>query len=315
MITRSDERHGTRREADGSATAGVARHAPSRDIPGEGDAHFLAHLGRRVRDLREGRGLSRKALARQSKVSERYLGHLEAGEGNMSVMLLRRVALALDVTLLDLLAAERHDSVEQRLIRRFLERLPRHRMEEVIFRMMRDFGEDEAVRRRRIALIGLRGAGKTTLGAMLAKELDVPLVDLDREVARETGLPIGEVMALYGQAGFRRLEHRALERVLRDHDRAVVVAGGGIVADEEGFKALLGSCFTVWIRAQPEEHMARVLAQGDFRPMAGNNDALEDLKRILAAREPLYRAADAIVATSGETPRESLVRLRAAIAS
>jgi XRE family aerobic/anaerobic benzoate catabolism transcriptional regulator len=187
-------------------------------------------------------------------------------------------------------------------------------MEEVIFRLMRDFGEEEATRRRRIALIGLRGAGKTTLGTLLAAELKVPLVDLDHEVARETGLPIGEVMALYGQAGFRRLERKVLDRVLRDNERAVIVAGGGIVAEEEGFKTLLASCYTVWIRAGPEEHMARVLAQGDFRPMAGNDDALEDLKRILAAREPLYRAADAIVVTSGEAPAESLARLRAAIA-
>lgn len=302
---------------DGLAGGGIALldDVPPRDAPSDDDAFFLSTLGRRVRESRERCGLSRKALAKQSHVSERYLGHVESGEGNISVMLLRRVTAALGVGLADLLTAETHDSVERRLIRRFLERLPSHRMEEVIFRLMRDFGQEEATRRRRIALIGLRGAGKTTLGTLLAKELKVPLVDLDREVARETGLPMSEIMALYGQAGFRRLERKALDRVLHEHERAVIIAGGGIVAEEDGFKALLASCYTVWIRAEPAEHMARVLAQGDFRPMAGNDDALDDLKRILAAREPLYRAADATVVTSGETPAESLARLRAAIAA
>jgi len=314
MAPHDDVQDGSRHGSRSSTIAAPLGDTPPREILDEVDADFLIGLGRRVRELRDRRGMSRKALARQSTVSERYLGHVEAGEGNISVMLLRRVALALGVSLLDILTPETHDAVERRLIRRFLERLPGHRMEEVIFRLMRDFGEEEATRRRRIALIGLRGAGKTTLGTLLAKELKVPLVDLDHEVARETGLPIGEVMALYGPAGFRRLERKALDRVLRDNERAVIVAGGGIVAEEEGFKTLLASCYTVWIRAEPEEHMARVLAQGDFRPMAGNDDALEDLKRILAAREPLYRAADAIVVTSGEAPAESLARLRAAIA-
>lgn len=279
------------------------------------DASFLANLGRRVRELRDRRGISRRTLAQQSEVSERYLGHVESGRGNISVILLRRVARALGVTLGDVLAPELPDSVERRLIRRFLEQLPEHRMEEVIFRLMRHFGHEEATRKNRIALIGLRGAGKTTLGTLLAKELDVPLVDLDVEVAQETGLPIGEVIALYGQGGFRRLERKALDRVLREHQRAVIVAGGGIVGEVDGYRALLANCYTIWIRAEPEEHMSRVLAQGDLRPMAGSSDALEDLKQILAAREPLYRAADAVVATSGETPVQSLERLRAAIAS
>lgn len=277
------------------------------------DAEFLLALGKRVRELRERRGMSRELLARESKISERYLGHLEAGEGNISVMLLRRVAAALSVTLGDVLIPEEQDSVERRLIRRFLERLPVHRMEEVIFRLMRDFGHEEALRRKRIALVGLRGAGKSTLGTMLAKELKVPLVELNREVARETGLPVSEVIALYGQAGYRRIERRVLERVIGENDRAVIVAGGGIVAEDEAYRLLLANCYTVWLKAQPEEHMARVLAQGDLRPMAGNEEAMDDLKRILAAREPLYLKADAVVDTSGESPEQSLVKLRDAV--
>ena len=171
----------------------------------------------------------------------------------------------------------------------------------------------EALRRKRIALIGLRGAGKSTLGAMLAKELKVPLVELNREVSRDTGLPLDEVIALYGIPAYRRIERRVLERVIGEQDRAVIVTGGGIVADEDAFNLLLANCYTVWLEAQPEEHMARVLSQGDFRPMAGNDEAMDDLKRILAARETMYGKADAVIDTSGETSEESFAKLRDAV--
>lgn len=285
---------------------------PAEQLSGEG-ARFLADLGTRVRELRERHAMSRKRLARDSSVSERYLAQIEAGNGNISIMLLKRVAAALGVSVGDLLAADDRDSVQRRLIRRFLDRLPAHRLEEVIFRLMRDFGHEEATRRKRIALIGLRGAGKSTLGGMLARALEMPLIELNREIARETGLPAGEVMALYGLAAYRRIEQRVLERVAREQERAVIVAGGGIVNEDEAFNLLLANCYTVWIRAQPEEHMARVLAQGDFRPMAGNAEAMDDLKRILATREAMYRKADAIVDTSGETPQQSFARLREAV--
>ena len=277
------------------------------------DTRFLVELGGRVRDLRERRGMSRKVLARASQVSERYLAQLETGNGNISVMLLRRVASALGVPVGEVLVPEANDPVERRLIRRFLERLPLHRLEEVIFRLMRDFGHEEASRRKRIALIGLRGAGKSTLGAMLAGELELPLIELNREVARETGLPVSEVIALYGLPAYRRIERRVLERVTHEHERAVIVAGGGIVADDEAFNLLLSNCYTIWLRALPEEHMARVLAQGDLRPMAGNDEAMEDLKRILAAREAMYGKADAVIDTSGDTPGESFAKLRDAV--
>lgn len=285
---------------------------PAEQLSGEG-ARFLADLGGRVRELRERHAMSRKRLARDSSVSERYLAQIETGNGNISIMLLKRVAAALGVSVGDLLAADDRDSVQRRLIRRFLDRLPAHRLEEVIFRLMRDFGHEEATRRKRIALIGLRGAGKSTLGGMLARALEMPLIELNREIARETGLPAGEVMALYGLAAYRRIEQRVLERVAREQERAVIVAGGGIVNEDEAFNLLLANCYTVWIRAQPEEHMARVLAQGDFRPMAGNAEAMDDLKRILATREAMYRKADAIVDTSGETPQQSFARLREAV--
>ncbi|NMG34112.1 helix-turn-helix domain-containing protein [Azoarcus sp. TTM-91] len=279
------------------------------------DADFLQTLGKRVREIRDRRGMTRKLVAREANVSERHLAHLEGGEGNVSIVLLRHIARALDVSLVELLAPEAEDTVEKRLIRRFLERLPQNRLEEVVFRLMRDFGHEEAVRRKRIALIGLRGAGKSTLGGRLAKEEGMPFIELDREIEKDTGMPASELFALYGQSGYRRIEKRALERVIRDHDRAVISVGGGVVAQPETYEMLLSNCLTVWVKAQPEEHMARVMAQGDLRPMAGNDEAMEDLKRILEARESLYARADTMLDTSGETVEESFLKLRQFVAS
>lgn len=281
---------------------------PAPALGAEGE--FLQLLGRRVREVRDRRGVTRKLVAREAEVSERHLAHLEGGEGNVSIVLLRRIARALNVSLIELLAPDTEDTVEKRLIRRFLERLPQHRLEEVVFRLMRDFGHEESVRRKRLALIGLRGAGKSTLGTRLAGELGVPFVELDREVERETGMPVSEMFSLYGQSGYRRIERRTLERVLKDNDRLVISPGGGIVSQPETLDLLLGHCFTVWLKARPEEHMARVQAQGDFRPMEGNDEAMEDLKSILEAREVLYSKADAVVDTSGETVEQSYLKLK-----
>jgi len=268
---------------------------------------FLSALGKRVREGRERRGLSRKALSLEARVSERYLAQLEAGEGNVSIVLLRRVAAALGTTLPDLVG---DGAPEHRLIRRFLEELPPHRLEDALVRLMREFGRDDASRRTRIALVGLRGAGKTTLGAALARELQRPFVELDREIEREAAVSLSELFMLYGQAGYRRIERRCLERVLDAHDRVVLAVGGGIVSEPETYHLLLDRCFTVWVKAEPEEHMGRVVAQGDFRPMEGSAEAMDDLRRILAAREPLYRKADAVVDTSGADPAHSLRELK-----
>ncbi len=284
--------------------------SPRADELSAEDAHFLAAFGKRVRALRERRGMTRKLLAREADVSERYLGQLESGDGNVSIILLRRIAFALNVTLGEVLTPEQEGAAEQRLIRRFLAQLPAHRLEDVIFRLTREFGHEEAVRRQHLALIGLRGAGKTTLGGMLARDLRVPFIELDQEIAQETGLPLSELFTLYGQSGYRRIERRCLERGLKEHARAIIAVGGGVVSEEETFTLLLAQCHTVWLKAKPEEHMARVLAQGDLRPMAGNAEAMEDLKRILAAREPFYRKADSVVDTSGRTLEESFAALR-----
>jgi XRE family aerobic/anaerobic benzoate catabolism transcriptional regulator len=277
------------------------------------DGDFLLSLGKRVRELRDHRGMTRKMTAREAELSERHLAQLESGEGNISVILLRRIATALNVSLAELFMPEVEEPVEKQLIQRFLERLPSHRLEDVVFRLMRDFGDEEKVRRMRIALIGLRGAGKSTLGCKLAAESKIAFVELDSEIEKDTGMPLAEIFSLYGQSGYRAIERRTLEKVLQKHERAVLSVGGGVVSEKETFDYLLSNCFTVWIKAQPEEHMSRVIAQGDFRAMAGSDQAMDDLRRILEAREPLYRKADLSLDTSSSSVEESFSKMKAAL--
>jgi XRE family aerobic/anaerobic benzoate catabolism transcriptional regulator len=286
--------------------------ASPRATPASSDG-FLLSLGKRVRELRNRRGLTRKMMAREADVSERHLAQLEAGEGNVSIVLLRRIVAALHVSLTELFAAEAETRHEKILIQRFLERLPAHRVEDAMSRLLREFGDEEAVRRKRIALIGLRGAGKSTLGVRLGQEMNVPFIELDGEIEKDTGMPLGEIFSLYGQTGYRAIERRSLERVLHEQERAIVSVGGGVVSEKETYDYLLSNCYTVWIKARPEEHMARVIAQGDLRAIAGGNQAMDDLRRILEAREPLYRKADMYLDTSGSSVEDSFAKLKAAL--
>ena len=274
---------------------------------------FLVFLGKRVRELRNRRGQTRKMLAREADVSERHLAQLEGGEGNVSIVLLRRIAGALGVSLAELFAPETETPHKKVLIQRFLERLPAHRVEDAMFRLMREFRNEEKARRKRVALIGLRGAGKSTLGARLGKELEIPFIELDGEIEKEAGMPLGEIFSLYGQSGYRAIERRVLERVLDGHARAILSIGGGVVSEKETYGYLLSNCYTVWIKARPEEYLERVIAQGDLRLMAGSARAMEDLRRILEAREPLYRKADMFLDTSGNSVDESFEKLKAAL--
>ena len=254
---------------------------PARPPDEAQDALYLGRLGERVRGWRNAHGMTRRLLAESSGVSERYLAQLEAGRGNISVLLLRRVAHAMRVPVEDLVR------------------------------------EEPQARGARIALVGLRGAGKSTLGAKLAATLDVPFVELDREVEKEAGANLGEVFALYGQDAFRRFERRALERVLDEHERAVIATGGGLVTDAATYELLLERCFCVWLKASPQEHMARVVAQGDLRPFSGRTQgraaALDEIRRLLADRERLYARAPLVVDTSGRTVRQTLQELRKAL--
>jgi XRE family transcriptional regulator, aerobic/anaerobic benzoate catabolism transcriptional regulator len=275
---------------------------------------YLARLGERVRLARARRGISRRVLARDSRVSERYLAQLETGRGNVSILLLRQIALALGLPAAELIREDAGGDPELSLITQFLKRLPPQKLPEVRSLLARKFTSARDERGKRIALIGLRGAGKSTLGARLARALGVPFVELDREVEREAGTSLSEIFLLYGQAGYRRYERRCLEKVLEEHERAVIATGGSIVSDPGTFELLLSACFTVWLKAAPEEHMARVVAQGDTRPMAGNDRAMEDLRRILEGRDALYGQADVTLDTSRQIPEKSLATLRKAIA-
>jgi XRE family transcriptional regulator, aerobic/anaerobic benzoate catabolism transcriptional regulator len=287
---------------------------PSKPAADEGD-RLLRLLGERVREARARRGMTRRILARDSGVSERYLAQLETGQGNASVLLLMKIAQSLSVPLADLMRENNGREVELTLIEQFLKRLPPHKLAEVRSQLVRDFGNTGADRLRRIALIGLRGAGKSTLGSRFAREQGSAFVELDREIESETGTSLSEIFLLYGQAGYRRYERRCLERVLEQNDRVVIATGGSIVSEPGTYDLLLSTCYTVWLRAAPEEHMARVVAQGDTRPMAGNQEAMDDLRRILDGRAALYGQADAIVDTTGKSTEQSLADLARAAGS
>jgi XRE family transcriptional regulator, aerobic/anaerobic benzoate catabolism transcriptional regulator len=279
------------------------------------DEDFLRVLGMRVRELRSRRGMTRKMVARESDVSERHLAQLELGDGNVSIVLLRRIATALNVSLADLFSAEGPDSDAKRSLQSILDRLPAQQLSAVVERLVQEFGASPKDRHSRIALIGLRGAGKSTLGVKLAQAAKAPFIELDREIAREAGMDLSEIFSLYGQSGYRRIEQRVLERILREYPRAVLSVGGGVVSEKETYDRLLASCFTVWVKANAEDYMARVMAQGDFRAMAENDEAMEDLRRILEAREPFYRKADLHLDTSGESAEQSFLKLKQALQS
>ena len=277
-------------------------------------AHLLKTFGDRIRQTRTRRGMTRKLLASQSGVSERYLAQVESGNGNMSLLVLHQIAQALGVSLDLLLLEGPEPPLEFTHTVEFLRRLSLEDLQIARQQLFEQFGGlDAATRHNRIALLGLRGAGKSTLGAALAERLDTPFLELDRLIEEESGLTLDLVFDFHGQSGFRRLELKCLEDVLRRHPRFVMATGGSLVSESGTFELLLSRCFTVWLRASPEEHMQRVITQGDMRPMAQNRNAMADLERILAERDVLYSKADVQINTSGQTPDDSLDALLQAL--
>jgi XRE family aerobic/anaerobic benzoate catabolism transcriptional regulator len=278
----------------------------------------LIELGGRVRAWRARRGMTRKQLATDSGLSERFLADVEGGKGNVSINSLESAARALNITILELL----QDGPRPALARAqaLLGRLDEGQLEQAHTLLALKFGcGDEQGREQRIALIGLRGAGKSTLGAQLAARRDVPFVELDREIEREAGTSMNEILLLHGQPGYRRYERRALLRIAQDHgDGVVMTTGGSIVSESETFDLLQSHFYCVWLKASPEEHMSRVMAQGDMRPFDASRGergepgqgamgpAMDDLRRILASREALYARADGVVDTAARSVKQSL---------
>ena len=295
-------------------TAENSAAAISAGVDPDSESDYLKLLGERVRETRARRGMTRKILARDSGVSERYLAQLETGQGNVSILLLRQIAQALDTPLQALVLDGPEPPVDLVHTTEFLRRLPATELIAARRLLVEHFGGvDLEARRGRIALIGLRGAGKSTLGAMLADRLEMPFLELDRLIEQESGVSLSVIFDLYGQSGFRRLERRVLDQIIERYPRFVLATGGSLVSEPATFERLLTMCFTVWLRATPEEHMQRVIAQGDMRPMADNRESMSDLRRILDVREPLYRKADATINTSGGTVKESMELLTLAV--
>ncbi|WP_298839888.1 helix-turn-helix transcriptional regulator [uncultured Roseobacter sp.] len=276
-------------------------------------ARLMARVAARVRDLRKAQRMPRRVLSEMSGVSPRYLAQLEAGEGNISIALLQRVADALGATAESLLAAEETTSADVQDVVSLYRQAPAAVREEV--RRLLSTGNPGALRRGRICLVGLRGAGKSTLGRLAAETLSLPFVELTSEIETFTGMPMSEILALYGQEGYRRLETEAVVRVLEKHDRMILAVAGGVVAGEQAYTLLLERFHTVWLRTSPAEHMQRVRAQGDLRPMEGNPGAMAQLRALLDARTPHYERAEAQVNTSNRTVPASLNDLLAVFAS
>lgn len=272
---------------------------------------FLAALGERLKLLRARRGLTRKALAQLAGVSERHVANVESGVGNASIQFLRQLCVVLNCSLAEMTGDETASSPDWLMIRELL----RGRSDEALaearaaLAALFDAPASETSRRQRIALIGLRGAGKSTLGQRLARHFSVPFIELSAQIEQLAGCGIAEIHALYGQTAYRRYEQRALEEVIRHHARAVIATPGGIVSEPATFNMLLSHCYTVWLKASPEEHMNRVLAQGDRRPMSGNREAMEDLKRILESRAQFYSKADKTLDTSDMAVERTFERL------
>lgn len=284
------------------------------------DKHpFLVALGERMRALRSRHGMTRKALSQHADVSERHLANLEYGVGNASILVLLQVAGALHCSLAELLGDVTTSTPEWLMLRELLEKRDDATLRSVRVAVGELLGTGGAQvagksgRSTRVALVGLRGAGKSTLGRLLGEDLDFPFIELSREIERFAGCSIAEIQALYGQNAYRRYERRALEETIQLYTEAVIAIPGGLVSDPATFNQLLSHCTTVWLSADPEDHMKRVAAQGDMRPMAASREAMEDLKGILAGRAAFYSKADFRVDTSAQPLDQTFALLRSTV--
>lgn len=269
---------------------------------------FLQQVGDKVRSFRARRGMTRKILAHDSLVSERYLADLEQGKGNISISLLRQVANSLGTDVSDLVSTQPEQGPELSLIMQLLSELTGEQQQQALEMLYQQFSRQNSAHQR-VALVGLRGAGKTTLGKLLQTEQDLPFIRLVDEIEKLAGMSISEVFSLSGQSGYQRLEERALMSTLNQYPNCCLETGGSIVSEPKTLNLLLTNCFVIWVKATPEEHMQRVIDQGDLRPMADNKEAMQDLQQILIERSPYYKKADAILDTSGKSIEQSFAEL------
>lgn len=268
---------------------------------------YIMRIGQRINVIRSRRGMIRKDLSKHSGVSERYLAQTETGKANISIALLWRIAHALNVEIADLLPETASGSINTTLLN-LMRNLTNIQQEEGFAVLKKHFSEP-AQKGKGVALIGLRGAGKTRLGGILADEFKVPFVRLGSVIEDLAQMEIGELISLGGQNAFRRLEKQALVHVIENHQGSVIEIGGSLVSQSETFNLLLDSFFCIWLKASPQEHMQRVMDQGDLRPMEGNKEALEDLRLILAEREPEYRLADCTLDTTHRNITDCILEL------
>jgi XRE family transcriptional regulator, aerobic/anaerobic benzoate catabolism transcriptional regulator len=304
-VHRSPAHRGPAHETAADRTTPLQAHSNNRAA-----AAWLAGIGAEVRRNRAKRGMTRRQLAHASHTSERYLAQIETGAGNPSVTVLRAIAQALDLPTSALLGEPTARTTAHAALLDLIARLPEQALPELRELIERRVERsDHADSARRIALIGLRGAGKSTLGRMLARHLGWPFIELDRMIEEDYGTSIPDMIEMAGTATFRRFERAALDRVVAGHEAAVITAAGGIVSDPESYALLLRRCHTIWIKARPQDHMSRVMAQGDFRPMAQNREAMGDLVAILEARRTDYARAEAELDTSSDAVERSFAKL------
>lgn len=276
---------------------------------------LLDEFGERLRVLRARRGMTRRDLGRASSVSDRYVASLESGKANPSLLVLDQLARGLECSVAEILGDMTTASPEWLLLRDLLRDRGEADVRKARIVASESIGVqvDHGSSVRRIALIGLRGAGKSTLGHLLAEDLDMPLIELSEHIERIAGYSIREIQDLYGTRAYRRYEYRALAEALQIYPEFVMAAPGGLVSEPSTFRLLLSHCWTVWLRAEPEDHMRRVAQQGDLRPMAGNSEAMDDLRRILTVREPFYSKADVAVDTSSQSLDDTFLLLRTTV--
>ena len=262
---------------------------------------LLDELGFIIRKYRSQRGLSRQMLATKSNISLRYLAQLEGGSGNPSITILKNIAYALNITLENLLFANSYKDEKVDYIKKKIDHYEKHQIT-ALLELIDNIDKKKTIKinKNKIALIGLRGAGKSTLGNMYSKEFKIPIYEITKEIEKIGGMNINEIIEFGGQGMYRRLEYTAIHNLYKKNKKVIILTGGSVVSEKETFNFLLKNFYTVWIKASPKEHMKRVIKQGDLRPISSNPKAMEDLNNILKERQHLYSKASEIVNTENK---------------